>query len=163
MRFGRPGRRVPADVASVVGPRERLLAWSELTDGGWIVASDTRIRMTNPVVDLSWVDVVGAGWDSPVLTLRLYVPQGERQVQASVVEGRTLPQVVRERVEETLLVQTKVAIDDRRGVRFLARRVPGTGETLWQQIADVGLDTTDTRVQSRITAAQAELSELFGV
>lgn len=160
MRFG---RRVPDAVARLIGPKERALAWSALSDGGWVVATDARLRATDPALDVSWVDVVGAGWNSPELTVRLWAPRGDVPVLLTVEEGRTLPQVVRERVEETLLVQTKVPVDGSLGVRFLARRVPGTGETLWQQIMDAGLDSEDPKVQARIDRAQQELHELFGV
>lgn len=160
MRFG---RRVPPAVAQMIGAGERALAWSPLDDEGWVVATDKRLRATNPVLDVSWVDVIGAGWDSPLLTVRLWSPGGVDHVVLSVEEGRTLPQVVRERVEETLLVQTKVPVDGAKGVRFLARRVPGTGETLWQHIADPGVNIDDPRVRARIDAAQQQLHELFGV
>lgn len=160
MRFR---RRVPAAVVEMTDGDERVLAWSPSGGDGWVVATDKRLRATDPVLDVSWVEVVGAGWDSPLLTVRLWSAYGDQQVVLSVEEGRTLPQVVRERVEETLLVQTKVPVDGAKGVRFLARRVPGTGETLWQHIADPGLNIEDPRVRARIDAAQQQLHELFGV
>jgi len=160
MRFG---RKVPVEVQGLLTAGERVLAWSELSDGGWMVATDLRLHATEPALDVSWVDVIGAGWEAPELTVRLWVGVGNKEVSYRITEERTLPQVIRERVEETLLVQTKVEISGRHGMRFLARRVPGTGDTLWQQIADPGLDLDDPAVQARVDSAQRQLRDLFGV
>lgn len=156
-------RKVPPAVAALVGERERPLAWSPLTPEGWMVATDERLHTTEPPLNVRWVEVLGASWDDPVLDVQILTDVGVAAVRVEPTDARSVPQVVRERIEQSLMVQKHVAILGSRGVRFLARRDPVTAEVFWQRLADDGVDLGNPNVAAAADRAEAELRETYGV
>ena len=156
-------RKVPPEVAALVGARERVLAWSALTPSGWLVATDERFHTSEPPMNARWVDVLGASWDDPVLDVRLLTDAGVEALQVEPTDARSVPQVVRERIEQSLMVEKYVPLVGANGVRFLARRDPVTAEVFWQRLPDPGLDLGNPRVAAAADRAEAELQEIYGL
>ena len=156
-------RRVPPEAAALVGERERVLAWSELTPSGWLVATDERFHTSEPPVNVRWVQVLGASWDDPVLDVRFLTDQGVEELRVEPTDARSVPQVIRERIEQSLMVEKYVPLLGADGVRFLARRDPVTAEVFWQRLADPGVDLDDPRLANAADRAEAELQEIYGL
>lgn len=156
-------RKVPPEVAAVVGQRERVLAWSPLTSDGLLVATDERLHITEPPLNVRWVEVLGASWDDPMLDVRILTGDGVSGMQVEPTDARSVPQVVRERIEQSLMVEKHVPLLGSQGVRFLARRDPVTAEVFWQRLADPGLDLSNPRVAAAADRAEAELQEIYGL
>lgn len=156
-------RKVPPEVAGLVGERERVLAWSPLSPSGWLVATDERLHTTEPAVNARWVEVLGASWDDPVLDVRILTDEGVSALQVEPTDARSVPPVVRERIEQSLMVEKHMPLMGSRGVRFLARRDPVTAEVFWQRLADPGVDLDDPQVAAAADRAEAELQEIYGL
>lgn len=165
--------RVPSEVREV-SPAGRVLAWCRTDPDGLLVLTTKRLRATptpiegegtrrTDILDLAWVDVLGVSWDDPLLELLVLGEGRAVQRRLVLVTAGVVPQVVRERVMQSLLVQQHVPIMGQVGVRFLARRDPDSAEVRWQRVIDEGLDLGDPLVAARVEAAQVELSRAFGV
>lgn len=155
-------RKVPPEVAALVGERERVLAWSELAPTGWLVATDASLHITEPPVNARWVGVLGASWDDPMLDVSLLTDGRPAVVQVEPVDARSVPQVVRERIEQSLMVEKHVPLVGSRGVRFLARRDPVSDEVFWQRLPDPGVDLCDPQLAAAADRAEAELKLIYG-
>ncbi|HQR79232.1 MAG TPA: hypothetical protein PLT68_03315 [Actinomycetota bacterium] len=146
----------PAEVVAAL-PGERPLAWA-LAPEGWAVASARRLVL--PGRDpLGWEDVVRAAWDEPVLELHL--PDG--QLHLTLDDPGGLPEVVRERVTASVVVQHHVLLRGDRGVRIVARRPPGGSEVTWRVTFDSGLDHRDPQLRAEADRALAELRSSLGL
>lgn len=156
-------RRAPAEVTALLADRERPLAWSPTTPDGWAVASRERFVCTAPALDERWVQVLGASWEEPVLELSLWRPGQPAVCRVTLRDGDVLPQVVRERIMQSLIVQRHVAIRGGKGVRLLARRDPVSDAVTWQKVLDPGLNGADPGVRSDIDRALAVLRDSYGV
>lgn len=157
------GRRVPAEVRQVVPAGVRVLAWDRTDPAGVVAATRDRFVCTAPELDVPWVEVLGAAWDDPILELLVLRGESSTTWRCHLVKAEVLPQVVRERIMQSLLMQHYEVIDGGRGVRFLARRDPDSNETFWQRVVDPGLDVTRPEVAQRLAAIQTELSAAYGV
>lgn len=156
-------RRAPAEVKALLTDGERALAWSATAPDGWVVASGERLVCTAPTMAERWVTVLGASWAEPVLEVSLWRPSGVVVQRIRLVDGDVVPQVVRERIMQSLVVQQYVKIRGNAGVRFLARRDPTTDEVTWQRVLDPGLDGADPAVRAEIDQALAVLRDTYGV
>lgn len=156
-------RRPPAAVTALLGPGERPLAWGTLADGGQVVATDGRLHATDHGLDVPWVQILAAAWDEPLLEIRLLSVAGEESLRLVLDDPGRVPEVVRERVEQSLMVDKFVPIAGKLGVRFLARRDPVTDAVFWQRVADPGLDLTNPSVATAVERTEAELRSIYGV
>ena len=163
MAGGMLGRRVPAEVRDVVPKGARVLAWDRTDPAGFVVATRERFVCTAPDLDVPWVQVLGAAWDDPILELLLLREEASVTWRCHLVDARVLPQVVRERIMQSLLVQHYEVLAGGRGVRFVARRDPDSNDSFWQRVVDPGLDVTQPEVVERLAALQVELSATYGV
>ncbi|MCW2540647.1 MAG: hypothetical protein JWN95_2372 [Frankiales bacterium] len=146
--------RPPAALRALLDPTERLLAIGD-TPGS--VAAATQLGLWIPLVGESadgaawrrvgWADVVKASWT----TVGLALVEGERDETGVVTdlpeqvvqlaEPRNLPNVVRARVENSIMRTDPVQLPEGPG-RLVARRVPGVDGVTWTARLDVG--TPDT-------------------
>jgi hypothetical protein len=156
-------RRPPAEVRALTEPGERALAWAVTSEGGWLVATDDRLRCSAPLFDHRWVEILGASWKEPQLQIKVR-QAGEQEDQGVRIEDAdVLPQVIRERIMQSLLVQQHVALAGTKGVRFLARRDPKTDAVTWQTVVDAGIDPSDPRMRERIDESLVVLRDAYGV
>ncbi len=158
-----PFARIPADVAAAAPAGERVLSWSRSDPSGVALATKIRFIDTASGLDAPWVEILGAAWDDPVLEFTLWRPGEAGTQRCRLVDAGVLPQVVRERIMQSLLLQQHVPISGAAGVRFLARRDPSTDVVFWQKVVDPGVDVTDPDVAERLATAQADLERVWGV
>jgi len=149
-------RRAPAEVRQRAGG-DKPLAWAPVA-GDWVVA--TRDRLFLPLQEpVRWDEVIRAAWDAPVLELQL--AQGPYRL---VIENPGLiPDVVNERVKASVVVQHHVPLRGEKGVRIVARRVPGGTEVTWRVTFDAGLDPQDPALRADAEAALAEVRTTMGL
>lgn len=160
---GRWGSDTPPEVQQLAGPGRRVLAWCTAGEDGLAVATEERLRCSEPELDARWPEILGAAWDAPMLELTMWGAGAAATVRLRLDEAGVLPQVVRERIMASLLVQQHVEIAGDLGVRFLARRDPVSGVVTWQRVVDPGLDVADPRIAVLVDDAQRELQATFGV
>jgi hypothetical protein len=72
-----------------------------------------------------------------------------------------VPETVHERVMASIVLSRRVALPGG-GARLVARRGEGSGETVWQVLADEGVDLADPGVQARIDTALTDLQAELG-
>lgn len=162
MRF-----RPPAEVrARAAG--ERVLAWLAVGSSS-LVATETALLLPTGVADddrVPWDRVVRVSWEPDVLEVTAQERAGGRPVVLRVrFEGdpSPLPEVVRERVTSSIVVQHHVELVGERGARLIARRVPGATDLRWSVVFDAGLDPSDPDLRRRADEALAGLRASLGV
>jgi predicted aminopeptidase len=162
----RSRRPVPAEVRSVLGvqPGERVLATAALDDAATAVATDARLVVADASgrrLDLDWADVDHATWDPESGQLVVLLVDGEVQ-RLLLADPRTLlPEVVRERVQSSVVHTYRVETPDRRGVRVVARR--GREGLVLQVLADPGVDLEQPDVAREVAHACDEVSRAVGL
>lgn len=159
--------QVPDDVLPRLGlaPGERVLAAAPLTDGGAAVATSARLLVTAAAtlrLEAGWHEVDHGAWEpsSSVLDVRLVT--GRRVLLQVEPEVQTLlPEVVRERVQSSVVLAEKLEVQGRRGVRVVVRRSPHG--LLTQVLPDVGIDVTDPIVAREVARLREELARAAGM
>lgn len=181
MPFDR-GPRVPAEVVRRAAlPRgERLLARAATADGTWLLGTRDALVIVpaepageptavTPAagVRIPWERVETADWDRDDQRLRVS-EVGEfgqqRPVHVfSVPDAGTLLPMVRERVTASVLLQRRVVVNGRKGLRVVARRPPrGRGGIVWAFELDPGVDPADPAVQRAAEAGLRAAEEEIG-
>ncbi|WP_283134872.1 hypothetical protein [Rhizohabitans arisaemae] len=147
MGFSLRRRKPPAPATLERG--ERVLAFGTASEDAYVVATDQALHLPGGT-RLPWYRFDHVRWREGHLSIQ--DTDGEKYAVPLVHEGR-LPEVVRERVTSSIVVNRHVRLDERGGVRLVARRVPGAAEFTWTQVFDAGLDPEDPEV--RELAAEA--------
>ena len=170
-RFARPPEPVRAVVDASADPDERVLAWGELTGGGWLVATSLGLRTV--AADgredggvLRWHEVGSARWKAAggggsfVVTPLAEVEPGvqtrladERHV---LTDAGELPGVVRRRVDQTVVTSRRAPLPGSGSVLLVARRVPGQAAREWTVVFDSDEQRSDPVARE---AARAKLAE----
>lgn len=162
MRWGGRRQRVPDEVRAVVplAPSERVLAAARSTEATYLVASDRALySVTGPAATRwRWDLVDRAVWDPPMLQLDVRPDEQSAPVRkvCPVDQRGELPAVVRDRVENSIVVNSRIEVTGGYA-RVLARRNTDTGRLQWRVVFGPGVDPSDQDVQA---AAQAELADL---
>ncbi|MEV4369599.1 MULTISPECIES: hypothetical protein [unclassified Nonomuraea] len=153
-------RRLPADVRRSLDtrPGERVLTFTETSDGH-LVATNLALFLSDGT-RVPYEEIDKASWDDE--GLRVVTTGGARHFER-VAEPRMLPETVRERVNSTIVVNKRVSLPGRGGVRLVARRPPG-GEVLgWTLVFDDGLDPTDPGLRAQAEQALEGVRRSMGV
>ncbi len=89
---------------------------------------------------------------------------GSRQLLLELAgDAGFLPEVIRERVEASVVVSRRIGAGGRRGVRVAVRRAgPGAALTT-QVVADRGVDLAEPELAARVAAELADLREQTGM
>ena len=159
--------RPPADVRARV-PGERVLAWMAVGASS-LVATDLALMLPNGAegdLRVPWDRVLRASWEPEVFELTAQPVDGGRPVVTRVrIEGEpgVLPEVVRERVTASIVVQHHAVLDGERGARFIARRVPGSTDLRWSVVFDAGLDPADPQLRRSADDVLETLRTSLGV
>lgn len=159
-----PRRDAPSreDLAAVGVPEgERVLAAARDAAGGWLVATTHALHglAGGAPHRLEWHRIARATWEEGVLDVR--VPR-ELPLRWRVdVPGR-VPDVVRDRVTASIVIDTHARLVGRAGVRIVGRRRPGAEEPDWTLTFDQGLDPADPQVRALADAALADLRRQLG-
>ena len=167
-RFARAAA-LPAAVRSSLDLRhgERVLAGAPLLAQGWVVGTTRALH----VVDSAgaderhgWDRVAAAVWSDTASMLQVTWVDSRRQLVVEL-EGAPgyLPEVIRERVEASVVISRRLDVTGRRGVRVAIRREAPGAELSTQVVADRGVDLTDPVLAARVAAELADLCEQAGL
>jgi hypothetical protein len=174
-RFARPPEPVRAAVAAADDPDERVLAWGERADGGWLVATSRGLRTVTadgPVDEppLPWHRVATARWAadasgggvfavSALTEVEPGVQAREPAVRHVLRDAGGLPAVLRTRVDRTVVTSQRHPLPGGGSVLLVARRVPGQPAREWSVVFDDAADRDDPVARSvareRLAAAVA--------
>ena len=144
---------LPDGVVLPLGRGDRVLTWGRVDDDRYAVATNLALYVTAPTPDeverYNWHDIDRAVWSADG-SLTVDTVAGERVV-LRLREPRGVPAAVRERVNASVVVSERhrLAADDDRGLRVVARRDPGTGRLVWSAVLDDGLDGDDPAIRER--------------
>ena len=165
--------RTPAEVRERV-PGERVLAWMAVGESS-LVATDTALvlpeddgvrRPAGDHLRVPWDRVLRASWEPEIVEVTAQPETGGRPVvhRVRIVgEPGVLPEVVRERVTSSIVVQHHAVLDGERGARFIARRVPGSTDLRWSVVFDPGLDPSDPALRAAADEILARLRTSLGI
>jgi hypothetical protein len=168
------GAGVPTDVLErvMLSRGARVLASAHAEDGTWLLGTRDALIVVppaEPVETIPWERVATADWNRDEDRLRVTEVAEYGDVPpthvVAVQEPGLLLQLVRERVTASIVLQRRVPVSGRRGVKVIARRPPqGSGETTWAVELDPGLAPEDPAVREAaargLQEAQAELGFL---
>ncbi len=149
-----------------LGRGERVLAAGRLRRGGWVVATNVALHAVDNGEPLrrTWDEVAGAVWSDTASMLQVTWADGGRPLTVELVAGEgLLPEVVRERVEASVVLSRRLTVQGRRGVRVAIRRAHHGADLVTQVIADRGVDLHEPEVAARVRAELADLREQAGL
>lgn len=158
-------RRRPAPPVALASG-EPVLAWCRSADD--VVIAGTRDALHLGRVRIPWEEVEAADWDRDTGVLRVSEvgSWGQPRPEHShlIAEPGRLPELVRERVTASVVLQRHVPLQGRRGVRVVARRAPrGDQPIRWVYQYDEGIDPDDPAVVAAARAALAAAREEIGL
>ena len=143
-----PGReRPPREVAAAVTSRERVLAWAPY-DGGHLVATVDGLwdvpAPPAPASRLPWDEVDRAEWHDGHLSMQVTRPDDDPRVMGfEVLAPGRLPEVIKDRVNASIVVNDWHRLTTGGGVRVLGRRRHGDERLRWLLAFDRPTDATD--------------------
>ena len=163
----RPSRDVPREVRAAVDGR--VLAAAEAADGTWLAGTRDALHVVGaePVV-WPWEEVQRADWDQESETLRVErltdYGQPVEQRRFTLPEPGSLLVLVRERVTASVVLERRVLVTGKRGLRVIARRpASGAGEVRWMFLFDTGIDPDDPLVRLAADDALRDAQESLGL
>ena len=165
-------RRDKPPVAIHVAAGEKVLAWCQASDGRVAAGTRDAFYLVGPGPDevrrVPWEQVESADWQSDTTTFRLLEvgswgrPRGIHELV--VPDPKLLPELVRERVTASVVLQRHVPVRGRRGVRVIARRAPrGDSPIFWVYEFDEGIDPEDPQVKALAEETLAGLQDEVGL
>lgn len=155
------------------GGKEDILAAVELTDGRWVAGTRAAVYLPTEVPDavrrVGWEAIERAGWDSEASVLTIYETTAFgtplRATDLKVDDPGRFGQLLRERVDASVLVQRHIPLAGKRGVRVVGRRNPAEPDTAvtWNFVLDKGLEPDQPGVLDAAEAALKSVRDEFGV
>ncbi len=168
--MARIGRKVtlPAQVRAALQLErgERVLAAGRLVDRRWVVATTQALHVTTEDGEQrhGWDRVAAAVWSDTASMLQVTWVDERRQLLLELAgDAGFLPEVIRERVEASVVLARRFAVQGRRGVRVAVRRVAPGSPLHTQVVADHGVDLADPDVATRVELELADLREQTGM
>jgi hypothetical protein len=161
--------QLPSEVRRLAGlpARERVLAHGRATDGTWLVGTPAALvvlRGDDPR-RLSWAGIQEVGWNDEEqrLTVTEVGSFGERRSVHSfqLEEQGLLLQLVRERVQASIVLQRRVSLGRRRGFTVIGRRGQD-GAIAWMVEYDAGVQPDDPEVSRSVEEALAAARQDVG-
>jgi hypothetical protein len=111
-----------------------------------------------------WLSVDAGAWEPGAGTLTVTWADGGRGVQWSFQDQQTrLPEVLRERVQASVVIATRLTLGDRRSGRVAIRQDFATRELIQQTILGRYTHADDPEVQAHVQAALAHLRDQVGL
>jgi hypothetical protein len=159
---------MPDEAAKALGltDSDRVLAWSLLAGGGAAAATVDGLRIIThrgKLISREWLEVDHAAWDQDSAMLAVWWVGSRQTTPLEIVddEGR-LPEVVRERVQASVVLSTEVPLPGGRSGRVALRRGPD-GRLVTQNILPPGVKPDAAGVAQRLARAAAELRSEAGL
>lgn len=145
-------------------PGDRVLVATELSDGGWAAATRRALYVVDPTVERrAWADVDRATLDAETSTLTVHWVTGASQALALTGTGaRPFAQVLRERVQSSVVHSEKVTVAGAGTIRVALRR-DEDGELVSQVIGDGTTDLSDPAVAALVDAAERRVRAAAGL
>jgi len=111
-----------------------------------------------------WLSVDAGAWEPETATLTVTWADGSRAGQWSFRDQPTqLPETVRERVQTSVVISTRLTLGDRRNGRVAIRQDFATGELIAQTILGRYTRADDPEVEAHVQAALAHLRDQVGL
>jgi hypothetical protein len=159
--------RPPGEVRARV-PGERVLGWCTAGDSSLIATEKALLlpQSDGVAVRVPWDLVLRVTWEEAAVEVTAQESPGGRPVVRRIPISQqpgALPEVVRERVNASIVVQHHVELVGERGARFIARREPDSTDLRWSVVFDGGLDARDPDLRRKADAALAALRISLGV
>ena len=111
-----------------------------------------------------WLSVDAGAWEPETATLTVTWADGRRAGQWSFRDQQTLlPETVRERVQASVVLSTRLNLGDRRSGRVAIRQDFATRELIAQTILGRYARADDPEVQAHVQAALAHLRDQVGL
>ena len=151
--------------------RDDVLAAIEAPDG-WAAGTRSAVYLpTNgdAVRRVPWEQVERAEWNSDNSAFHIWeaAPFGTpmRRTDLVVDNPGRFGQLVRERINASVLIQRHVPLDGKRGVRVVGRRSPAAAdpEVRWSLVLDNGLDPDQPGLLDRAEEALRQVRDEFGM
>jgi hypothetical protein len=146
----------------------RILAWATTPDG-FAIGSPSVLSLGSASappgehsagawLHLGWHEIERGGWDSDTGRLGWVLYGGERG-QAELLEPGRLPEVFRERVAASIVLERSVPILNRRSVMISARRdlAAGADAITWNTTLERGLSWQGEGVRQAVDDAVAQV------
>lgn len=160
------GGGLPAQARASLGLEagERVLAHARTSDGAYLVATDRALHLPSGR-RVGWEHVEHAHWQRGGVHVREVATLGEapREHNVAVPEPENLPEVVRDRVTASIVINQYLRLEGQRGVRIVGRRGLGSDEIVWNLIFDAGLDTRDPALRARAGELLTEVRRQTGL
>jgi hypothetical protein len=165
----------PAVIAALDLARgERVLAFGvDDNTGGYVVATTFAVAVVTSTVLTSarertlrrpWLFVDTGSWEPETATLTVTWTDGRRAAQWSFRDQVTrLPETLRERVQASVVIATRLNLGDRRTGRVCIRQDFKTRELIPQTILGRYTRAADPEVQAHVEAALAHLRDQVGL
>jgi len=188
--MGRLTRRVPRpdlppaiENALELAKGERVLAFAvDDNTGGYVVATTYALAVftsagrtsaggagavtsgAERILQRRWLSVDAGAWEPVTATLTVTWADGGRAGQWSFRDQQTLlPETVRERVQASVVLSTRLNLGDRRTGRVAIRQDFATRELIPQTILGRYARADDPEVQAHVQAALAHLRDQVGL
>ena len=155
------------------GGKEDILAAVQLIDGQWVAGSRAAVYLPTETADavrrVGWEKIERAGWDSEESILRVYETTAFgtplRVTELKVDDPGRFGQLLRERIDASVLVQRHVPLVGKKGVRVVGRRNPSEPDAsvTWNFVLDKGLEPDQPGLVDRAEAALASVRDEFGI
>ena len=158
---------------------ERVLAFAvDDNTGAYVVATTYALAVvrsdavTSDAVTLTadrrvrrrWLSVDAGAWEPQTATLTVTWADGKRAGQWSFRDQPTLlPETVRERVQASVVISTRLTLDDKRTGRVAIRQDFATRELIPQTILGRHSRADDPEVAAHVQAALAHLRDQVGL
>ena len=155
--------------ALVLTKGERVLAFAvDDNTGAHVIATTYALAVVTataePTVRRRWLSVDSGSWEPETATLTVTWADGGRAGQWSFRGQKTqLPETLRERVQASVVLSTRLNLGDRRTGRVAIRQDFATRELIDQTILGRFAHADDTEVQAHVRAALAHLRDQVGL
>ena len=169
LRRTQPELSAATRAALDLGKGERVLAHAvDDLSGCVVVASTWALRVVQPGGGLAlhrpW-HVVDAGvWQHETAQLTVTFVDGTKPLQWGFRDQQTLlPEVLRERVQASVVLTQQLSVGERRTARVAIRQDLRTGELVSQTLLGRGVRAGDPEVQLQLSRALADLEDQVGI
>jgi hypothetical protein len=153
---------------------ERVLAFAvDDNVGGYVVATTFALAVVTPasltstaerVLRRPWLFVDAGSWEPETATLTVTWTDGRRAAQWSLRDQPTrLPETLRERVQASVVIATRLNLGDRRTGRVAIRQDFETRDLIPQTMLGGYTRADDPEVQAHVRAALAHLRDQVGL
>lgn len=140
----------------------RTLVEVTTSSGATVSATREYLSVSEPPVTLPWYSVVSATWEAPVLKVLATHEGKPLKLDLEIPNPKRLPEVVRERVTDSVIITERRTLPAEVGATFVARRHPND-EVAWSIVFDSGVDSTDPVLQEQASELLSELRSTLGI